>query len=358
MPKLLIAASGTGGHIFPALSVAEALKEDWAITWLGVPNRLETRLLPEGLDLVTVSAGGLQGNAFKKIVNITLLLWATLFVIRLIRKRQIQIVFTTGGYISAPAILAAKLCRKPVVLHESNAYPGRVTRLIGRYCNSVALGFPEARNHLPKCKTIFTGTPVRKEFLIPQSLPSWVPLNSGPLIVVIGGSQGAVGLNKMVRPLLPYLLAEGCRVVHLTGNNDLHKGNNIHHVNLVSIPFSNEIPGLLQHADLVISRAGAGALSEFAVSGLPAILVPYPQSADKHQEYNAVSIAKRAAALIVHQKLSQNQNNSLKRALVRLLNSDLNCKEKSFLNIMKKSMSEMAIRNAEKNLITLFYKLI
>ena len=356
MPKLLIAASGTGGHIFPALSVSQSLSKDWSLIWLGVPNRLETRLLPKEFELVTVSAGGLQGNAFKKIVNIIQLLLSTLFVIRLIRKRRIQIVFTTGGYIAAPAILAAKFCRKPVILHEANAYPGRVTRLLGKYCNVVALGFKDAGKYLQGCKTRFTGTPVRKEFLIPQSLPGWVPLGSGPLILIIGGSQGAIGLNQMVRPLFPYLLEQGCRVVHLTGNNDPEKGSNSNYLNVVSIPFSNEIPALLQHADLVISRAGAGALSEFAVTGLPAILVPYPQASDKHQEYNAVSVAKKAAALIVHQKSPH--NNSLKITLARLLNNHLKNNDQSFVNIMKKSMSEIAIKNAEKNIISIFYELI
>tara|TARA_Y100001968_G_scaffold332299_1_gene389917 strand:- start:3643 stop:4713 length:1071 start_codon:yes stop_codon:yes gene_type:complete len=356
MPRLLIAASGTGGHIFPALSVARALSKDWSLTWLGVPSRLENRLVPKKIDLVTVSAGGLQGNVLQKIANLLKLLWSTLFVIRLIRQRRIQLVFTTGGYISAPAILAAKLLRKPVIFHEANAYPGRVTRLLGRYCNVVALGFYEAHQYLPECKAIFTGTPVREAFLTYQSLPSWVPLGLGPLIVVMGGSQGALGLNQMVRPLFPYLLEQGCRLVHLTGNNDSEKYMNNYHINLISVPFSDEIPGLLQHADLVISRSGAGALSEFAVSGLPAILVPYPHSTDRHQEYNAVCFAQKAAALIVHQ--SKDQNISLKRALEKLLFTPLEDSEKSLLNTMRKSMLKIGVTNADKNLIQIFSKFI
>ena len=355
MSRLLIAASGTGGHIFPALSVLQALPGSWAITWLGVPNRLETELVPKDVELVTVPAGGIQGNPVRKILNLFQLLLATFFVICLIRKRKIEVVFTTGGYIAAPAVLAAKFSRKPVIFHEANAYPGRVTRLLGRYCNVVALGFSETSNYLSRSKTIFTGTPVRRAFLTSQSIPSWVPLGSGPLIVVMGGSQGAVALNHMVRPLFPYLLEEGFRVVHLTGMNDYVTAR-YEHENFVTIPFSDEIPGLLQHADLVISRAGAGALSEFAVTGLPAVLVPYPYASDKHQDFNAVCMAQKAAALIVHQGASQHI--SLERTLRRLLNKDIETSKYSFLYTMKEAMLSIAIRNADQKVVEILEQVI
>ena len=300
MPRLLVAASGTGGHLFPALSVADALPEPWSVRWVGVPDRLETSLVPGRYPLTTVKAGGLQGRGLRKLIQLIQLLAASGSIRRLIRRERIDAVFTTGGYIAAPAILAARWCGIPVVLHESNAIPGRVTRLLGRFCTRVAVGLEAAAPRIPGCRAVVTGTPVRATFLQPHSLPTWVPQGNGPLLVVIGGSQGALGLNRMTRVLFPALLNSGCRVVHLTGSNDPDVGC-IEHPLLVERPFSDEIPALLQHADLAISRAGAGSLSELAVSGTPTVLVPFPQAADHHQDANAVCAAAVAAAVIVHQ---------------------------------------------------------
>ena len=117
-------------------------------------------------------------------------------------------------------ILASKVCGIKVILHESNAFPGKVTRLLGRFCDEVALGFPVANKYLRSSRTIVTGTPVRSSFFLRHPLPSWVPQGVGPLIVVMGGSQGAVGLNHMFREVIPWLLNQNCRIVHITGNND------------------------------------------------------------------------------------------------------------------------------------------
>ena len=124
MTRLLIAASGTGGHLFPALAVAEALDARWQVRWLGVPDRLETELVPARFNLITVKAGGLQGRGLTKLLQLVRLLAASISVRHLIRSHQIDAVFTTGGYIAAPAILGARWCGIPAVLHESNAIPG------------------------------------------------------------------------------------------------------------------------------------------------------------------------------------------------------------------------------------------
>ena len=148
MPTLLIAASGTGGHLFPALAVAQALPADWQVEWLGVPDRMERQLVPETYPLHTVRAGGLQGQGLRQIWNLAQLLNATRVARALIRRRRMAAVFSSGGYIAAPAILAARWCGVPVVLHESNAIPGKVTRLLGRFCTHVAVGLPQASERL------------------------------------------------------------------------------------------------------------------------------------------------------------------------------------------------------------------
>jgi UDP-N-acetylglucosamine--N-acetylmuramyl-(pentapeptide) pyrophosphoryl-undecaprenol N-acetylglucosamine transferase len=347
MSRLLIAASGTGGHLFPALAVARALPAEWQIQWLGVPNRLETELVPADIPLHTVNAGGLQGRGLEKLLNLLRLLGATWSVRQLIRREGIRVVFSTGGYIAAPAILAARWCGVPVVLHESNGVPGRVTRLLGKLCSRVAVGLPQAAERLPGCQPRVTGTPVRREFLEPAPLPAWVPAGSGPLLVVMGGSQGAVGLNRMVRPLLPQLLSAGCRVVHLSGSNDPESGQ-LQHPAYAERPFSDEVPGLLQHADLVISRAGAGSLSELAICGSPTILVPFPQAADKHQDANAGAAAALSAAAIVWQHPPEHP--ALGRAIWRLLGPKLRGCDPAVdpLLQLRAGMERLAVRDANQ----------
>ena len=356
MTRLLIAASGTGGHLFPALAVAQALPADWCVHWLGVPDRLETELVPRSIPLHTVRAGGLQGRGLRKLANLVRLLGATGQVRQLIRRERIGVVFSTGGYIAAPAILAARWCGIPVVLHESNGVPGRVTRLLGRLCSQVAVGLPQAAERLPHCRPRVTGTPVRRAFLEPAALPAWVPSGGGPLLLVMGGSQGAVGLNRMVRPLLPRLLEAGCRVVHLSGSNDPDSGQ-LQHPGYVERPFSDEVPGLLQHAHLVISRAGAGSLSELAVCASPAILVPFPQAADHHQDANAGAAAALGAAVIVWQHPPGEPG--LEQAIWRLLGPQLRGCDPSVdpLRRLRAGMEHLAVRDADQLLAQLLVEL-
>ncbi|WP_269623566.1 UDP-N-acetylglucosamine--N-acetylmuramyl-(pentapeptide) pyrophosphoryl-undecaprenol N-acetylglucosamine transferase [Prochlorococcus marinus] len=348
MVRLLIAASGTGGHIFPALSVAEELPVSWEISWLGVPSRLENVLVPKKFQMTLIPVDGLQGNGLKKVFQLIKLIASSFLVIRLIRRKRIQVVFSTGGYIAAPAIIASKICGVKVILHESNAFPGKVTRLLGIFCDEVALGIPHAKEKLISCKTICTGTPVRKSFLLKHALPRWVPQGCSPLIVVMGGSQGAVGLNNIIKEILPTLLSRGFRIVHITGENS---ALGIKNRNLVEKTFTNDIPGLFQHAHLVITRAGSGALSELAVCGTPAIFVPYPYAADNHQECNAVYAALHGGAFIIHQH--QSSSKTLQKTIELLFRGYLsnNSIQNDLLEQMSKGMKRIASSKAHLKLV-------
>tara|TARA_B100001250_G_scaffold117347_1_gene99599 strand:+ start:610 stop:1680 length:1071 start_codon:yes stop_codon:yes gene_type:complete len=356
MTKLLIAASGTGGHIYPALSVVEALPDSWDVCWLGVDDRLEQAVLPKEYELITIPVQALQARGIRGFLQRIKLCFSIVFVVRLLLRKKIEVVLTTGGYIAAPTIIASKLCRVPIILHESNAFPGKVTRLLGRFCDQVALGLPIAKEHLKNCNLIFTGTPVRSEFLHPNPLPSWTPTDISPLIVVLGGSQGAIGLNKMVRNILPSLLKKGYRVVHIIGTNDNLSG--INNPNLVEKTFTEEVAGLLHHADLVISRSGAGALSELAVCKTPAILIPYPYAADNHQDVNAAYVAQFGGALILHENVSAAQ--PLLKAIVRLLDTygTVNGQRNNLLKEMSKGMGSIAVRDAHLCLVDIIRKYI
>ncbi len=354
MPKILIAASGTGGHLFPALSVAKTLPKNWKVFWLGVKGRMEREIIGDHFPLKTIDVEGLRGSLFNRVAQCFNLFRSTIVVIQFIQKEGIHLVFTTGGYIAAPAILAAKFCGIKVLIHESNAYPGKVTRLLGRFCDLVALGVEPAKQYLGNCKTVITGTPVREEFLFQKSLPDWVPNGEGPLLLVMGGSQGAVQLNVMVRYVLPKFLNQGCRVVHLIGKNDKPQ---LRHVNIVERAFSDEVPALLAHSDLVISRSGASALSEIAFCGIPSILVPYPYATDNHQEFNAAYAAESGGALILHQ--SDTNHIRLEKILDNLLGNRLLGINESpeLLKDMKKCIKQLQLRDSTKEIVRILITL-
>nr|WP_239121234.1 undecaprenyldiphospho-muramoylpentapeptide beta-N-acetylglucosaminyltransferase [Spirulina major] len=309
----MIAASGTGGHLFPALAVAEQLS-DWQIDWLGATGRLEQALV-KNYPLHTVNVEGFQSRGLKSLLVFYRLAIAIFQVRKLLKQLHIDAVFTTGGYISAPAILAARWCGIPVIIHESNAIPGKVTQLLAPFCTQVAIGLEMAAQSLPKKKTIWLGTPVRKTFLSPQSLDFPIPQDA-ILIVVMGGSQGAIALNQLVRDCGRKWLDAGAYLVHLTGDRD---PESFHHSHYFPLPFYHNMAGLLQRANLAISRSGAGTLTELAITKTPAILIPYPFAAEDHQYYNALAFKEAGAALIYRQQ--ELTPEILEKEVLRLLNN-------------------------------------
>lgn len=307
LKKLLIAASGTGGHLFPAIATAQQLSDDtradYTIEWLGVPDRLETQLVPDLYPLHTVRMGGVQGGfGLSTLSLLARFAKSTLQVRRLLNQGNFQGVFTTGGYIAAPAILAARSLGLPAVLHESNALPGKVTRWLSSWCTTVALGFQEAVQYLPKANTVVVGTPVRSQFLTLAEAGLTdldIPLDV-PLIVVVGGSQGAVAVNQMVRAAAPAWLAAGAWMVHITGTND-PDADSFSHPHYIHRPFYDNMAALFQRANLAVSRAGAGTLIELAITSTPSILIPYPFAAEDHQTYNAKAFHQSGAAQMYQQ---------------------------------------------------------
>lgn len=305
-PTVLIAASGTGGHLFPALAVADQLT-DRRIVWLGVPDRLEGQLVGDRYPLYTIGVEGFQKRfGLGSLSTLLRLLRSVLTVRRLLRTQQVRVVFTTGGYIAGPAILAARSLGIPVLLHESNTLPGKVTRFLGPWCNHVLIGFSAAAQYLRRCRTQTVGTPVRSEFR--RSQPLDLPLPEGvPLLVVIGGSQGAVAVNQLVRAAAASWLEAGYWIVHLTGNND-PDCQSLTHPHYLELPFYDHMAPLLERTSLAIARSGASTLTELAVTGTPSLLIPYPYAAEDHQTYNArVFVAAGAAQLLPQASLNAEQ---------------------------------------------------
>jgi UDP-N-acetylglucosamine--N-acetylmuramyl-(pentapeptide) pyrophosphoryl-undecaprenol N-acetylglucosamine transferase len=318
--KLLIAASGTGGHLFPAIALAQKLP-DYDIQWLGVPNRLETQLVPKQYKLNTIAVEGFQkGLGISALKTLGKLAASVLEVRKILKNGNFHGVFTTGGYIAGPAVIAARSLGLPVILHEANAIPGKVTRFFGPWCHAVAVGFDVAAEYLPNAKTIYTSTPVRSQFLDPSVISTLdlpIPPNV-PLILVFGGSQGAVAVNRLVRQCAKTWFDAGVYVVHLTGESD-PEANILQHAQYICLPFYDNMAALLRRANLAISRSGAGSLTELAICGVPSILIPYPFAAEDHQTYNGKVFTSVDAALLFQQ--SELTAEKLSSEVLRLLQS-------------------------------------
>ncbi len=335
--NLLVAASGTGGHIFPALAVSKELEDKWNIYWLGSQQRLDASLIPKKYNLSTLNLKTPRKNIFLFYQYIEILM-STFQIIRILKQKKIDLVFTTGGYISAPTIVASKLLRIPVIIHESNLIPGMVTKYFGFLCNYVLLGFKKTNSYLKNCKSIFTGTPLREQFYKSNHLPEWVPKGKGPLLLVMGGSQGAKAINLIVYESLEFLMKKQFRIVHIIGECNQKTSHIKNFKNYVQKKFTNEIAALIQNCDLVISRSGAGTINELIETEKPSILIPYPYSKNNHQEKNAMILAESGGTVLMNQnKISKEIfEETLERIFKIKLKNGKNYYE--ILELMKKNM--------------------
>ncbi|MRJ45269.1 undecaprenyldiphospho-muramoylpentapeptide beta-N-acetylglucosaminyltransferase [Idiomarina loihiensis] len=325
MNKVLIAAAGTGGHIFPALAVAEQMRDNgWQVDWLGTQEgRLESRVIPAAnFPLHSISMTGVRGHGLKrKLFMPFTLAKAVLQCRRLLKTLQPQVVATFGGYVCAPMGLAAKLLGIPLVVHEQNAIPGMTTRLLAPRANKVMLGLPVA---LPQWQQYpVVGNPLRKGLLEQAAGQTGNSSADGALnILVVGGSLGAQVLNEAVPEAVKALEGVELNVLHQCGaereatTEKAYLGASVLKTLKVT-EFIEDMGDAFKNADLVICRAGALTISELAVMGVASILVPLPHAVDDHQSANAKVLESRGAAVLLPQ--TEVVEGALKQQLKRLL---------------------------------------
>ncbi|MFM1943658.1 MAG: UDP-N-acetylglucosamine--N-acetylmuramyl-(pentapeptide) pyrophosphoryl-undecaprenol [Verrucomicrobiota bacterium] len=305
-PLVAIACGGTGGHLFPGLAVADALRGGGVDVQLFVSSKAVDRLALGGVGrevpVQELEAVGLDGRRPWRFLAGVLAAWGQARCC--FRDRRPAAVLAMGGFTSVGPVLEARRLRVPVFLHESNTIPGRATRWLGRWVDEVFVGFPEAALRLGGVRVREVGTPVRREIgeLSREGCCRSLGLDAaGSVLVVCGGSQGAVSVNTLVLDALPTLRERvpGLQVVHLTGVADLERVRGCYAgsgVRALVEAFSDRMPEVLGAADLAISRAGASSLAELAAARLPALLVPYPSAADNHQAANAEAFGRAGAA--------------------------------------------------------------
>ncbi len=320
--KILIMAGGTGGHIFPALAVAEALTaRGIEVAWLGRAAGMEADIVAKaGLPLFTIEVGGLRGHGWQRLL---LAPWQLLRALKQamqhMQRWQPDLVLGFGGYASGPGGVAAFLRRIPLCIQEQNAVPGYTNRILAKMAKKVFAAFPSA--FAGNKKVTITGNPLRRSLL--QLLEPQTRLGSrqGPVhILVMGGSQGAKALNEAVPKALKTALdADMVRVRHQSGQRHYDAAVAAYaNMNGVEVlPFIDDMAAAYNWADLVIARAGAATVSEMAAIGLASVLVPYPYAVDDHQAKNAAYLTEGGAACVIAEKDSASLESILTPAFLK-----------------------------------------
>ena len=297
----LMAGGGTGGHVIPALAVARELRtRGHDVFFIGTARGMESKLVPaEGFELRTIEIGGLNRvGAAQKLATLGRLPFVTLGCLKAVAG--VSAVFSMGGYVAGPPVMAALLRRRPVVVMEPNAIPGFTNRVIARFVSRALVNFSETRSFFPKNRTEVTGVPVRDEFF---RIP---PKPRGPIlhILITGGSQGSRTLNRAAQQSWPLFRAADfrARITHQTGAAGFEEIRDAFAESGLEgevTPFIRDMPAAFAAADLVICRSGAGTVSELAAAGKPSILVPFPFAADDHQTRNAQAMERAGAAKLI-----------------------------------------------------------
>ncbi len=316
--RVIIAGGGTGGHIYPALAIAEGIKRrhpEADLLYVGTRWGLETEIVPRtGYPFYAIPAAGLKRGLNP--ANLTAVMQAGRGLgvsWSLVRRIRPHVVVGTGGYVCGPVVLAAALQGIKTLIHEQNALPGLTNRILSRYASRTAVTFVEAAGYFPaRARIILTGLPVRPEILAVgrEQARERLGIADGTFVLLsFGGSRGAKSLNQAMVPVVQALRDHPrVKLFHATGTagygefGPLLKGTETATppaANTVVAPYFHDIATLLGAADLVVCRSGASTIAELTVLGLPSVLVPYPYATGNHQEFNARALAGRGAAVMI-----------------------------------------------------------
>lgn len=320
-PRCIIAGGGTGGHVFPAIAIANALKPVTGtenILFLGAKGKMEMQKVPAaGFSIVALPITGLQGKINRNNLllpfRIASSLWKSMGTFLRFRP---DVVIGVGGYASAPALVTARILGIPYVIQEQNSIPGKVNRRMGQHARLVCTAFPDMEKFFRHTRVVLTGNPVRKiiassHSVADEAYTAYSLDKAKPVLLVIGGSQGSRSINQAILQCLEPWMRQDIQVIWQTGTDfapiaeQAVKARNLKGVTVV--PFIDRMDLAYGAATLVVSRAGALAIAEIAIANLPSILIPFPFAAEDHQSYNAKAMAAQGASLTLTDKeLSEN----------------------------------------------------
>lgn len=356
--RAIITGGGTGGHIYPALAIANELRQRVpGIKILYVGSRgMESRIVPQqGYDFTTIDVSGINRSSMIKAGRSLVKFPYSFFQARdIIKNFQPQFVLGTGGYVSFPVVLAATYYTTKTYIHEQNAYPGLANRYLAKRVDCTMLTFTEAEQYLEARRIKVTGLPVRQDFYQADAATARQKLGLDPqcfTLIAFGGSRGASTINRAMLEVVEQLQDEPVQIIWITGENNFTDLQNKladrvrsrHRAKLFITPYMDHIEEAMKVSHLAVCRAGASTLAELAALGLPAILVPYPYAAENHQEKNARALVrKKAAEMVIDEFLDGD-------TLIKLIHSLR--RDANKLKSMKQHMLDEAKPNALQDII-------
>lgn len=318
--KFIFAGGGTGGHIYPAIAIASGLKRkypDSDILFIGTGKQLEKDIVEEaGFPLKIIHAKGFERKlSIDTLRSLHQLILGAADSIKILKEEKPDLVIGTGGYTAGPVVFFASLMGIPCAIHEQNVIPGVTNKILSQFAKKIFISFPESANYFPKNKVILAGNPVRPEITKGtrrEALEKFGLSPNMPTVLSFGGSQGAMSLNNAIYYVIKTLIkSKEFQLIHVTGKNNYSKimqslmddkidlGSASH---IVIKPYINDMENAYAAADLIISRAGALTIAELSACGKPAILIPLPSAANRHQDFNAALMEKNGAAIVIYEK--------------------------------------------------------
>lgn len=354
--KFIISGGGTGGHIFPALAIADELKKqlpDCEIQFVGAVGRMEMEKVPQaGYPITGLKVQGLKRSLSLQNFSVIGNLIGSYFKARKILKEvQPNCVIGTGGYASLPILYAAGHLGIPMVIWEGNGFAGLTNKLVAKFASAICTGLPGMEKYFPKDKIRLTGNPVRKEFVNKpakdEALQFFQLNQQQPVILITGGSLGAKSINEAVKLNFQNLIDSGFQLIWQTGKS--FDGKEYNHPQAKVMTFLKEMNMAYAAADIVISRAGALSIAEITVSGKPSILIPSPNVTDDHQTKNAQVLANNNAAIVIP---DQDIQNKLLEAVVSLAN------DKNKIETLQQNAHHLSKPNATEDIVKIIMEVM
>ena len=314
--KIIVSGGGTGGHIYPALTLIDVIKNkrpDAEFLYVGTEKGLEADIVPKaGINFTALKLeGGLERHfTLENIFRATDAIWSIKRAADIVKSFKPNVVVGTGGYVCGPILLAASLMKVPTLIQEQNAVAGVTNKILSKFVKKIAVGTRDALKNFPADKTVYTGNPIRKEVLAAKKedgLREFDFTDDNPIILISGGSRGARSINNaMIDVLKSAAQKNSAQFLHVTGkgefNSVVEKLSDLDAPNIRIVPYLYNMPTAMAMADLAIFRAGATGLAELTARGIPSILIPYPYAAENHQEFNARSLVEAGAARMILNK--------------------------------------------------------
>ena len=319
--KIIVSGGGTGGHIYPALTLIDAIKNkrpETEFLYVGTEKGLEADIVPKaGINFTALKLeGGLERHfTLENISRAANAIWSIKRAADIVKKFNPNAVVGTGGYVCGPILLAASLMKVPTLIQEQNAVAGVTNKILSKFVDKIAVGTRDALKNFPADKTVYTGNPIRREVLAAKKSDGLKEFNftaDKPIVLISGGSRGARSINNaMIDVLKSAAQKNSAQFLHVTGKGEFDSvmkklsdaGLNVDEfANIKVMPYLYNMPTAMAMADLAIFRAGATGLAELTARGVPAILIPYPYAAENHQEFNARSLVEAGAARMILNK--------------------------------------------------------